>query len=449
MEDGFDSDEPLTDPGLDSDGAGATLGVDSTKATPFDKLPWRKVELPKVTGDAWGLDAEGGLLGLEELDGSEWDRHMASRGGNQAGEEQRDQDFKDQRKRAKKERMALARLERSKNTVEANGGQDGAAVKEEKSSRRTTAGGDSEAEGLEDLEGWDGLATPLLRSLHALSFISPTPVQKATLEAALADRDVVAVAQTGSGKTLAYALPIVHSMLSRPWRSEPHPHAVPVAALVLTPTRELCIQVASHIERLLAPKGKNRSGIPVVAVCGGIAAVKQRSRLDRASELCADLSRGAIVVATPGRLWDLAQTWDELARGIRKVRWLVVDEADRMTEKGRYEEAQKIVDLTRRRPESAQDDWQDEAQDEGRADLQTMVFSATMDAALQRDVKKRARRTETALDRLMDTLDFRDAEPVLIDLSPTKGVVAGLKECKIECLVKEKVPSPSWSRSGG
>ncbi|KAG0152177.1 hypothetical protein CROQUDRAFT_35798 [Cronartium quercuum f. sp. fusiforme G11] len=329
------------------------------------------------------------------------------------------------------------------------------------------------------LPGWSHHQLPsvLKHALHTLSFNTPTPVQDATLPISLASptssstpgRDLVAIAETGSGKTLAYALPILNTLFNL--SSVPPPDIkedLPISALILTPTRELCLQVKAHIDSVLVAmctvtdtatneKPKNRSGVSTVAICGGIAVAKQRKQLERSKRLFESEhgGRGSILVATPGRLWDLIQSWDALANGIRRrLDWLVVDEADKMIEKGHFEEVDKILKLIKRpAPLDGQDgtwkdDWGKEEKVQVKESIRTMVFSATMDKHLQINLKKNWRQTRTQRDKdrsskdpledLLERIDFRDEEPELIDLSPKGRVAGGLKECKIECVLKDK-----------
>jgi ATP-dependent RNA helicase DDX24/MAK5 len=214
---------------------------------------------------------------------------------------------------------------------------------------------------------------------------------------------------------------------------------------------------------------KNRTGIMTVSICGGIAIAKQRKQLERSKKLMepGKGGLGCIVVATPGRLWDMIQSWDEFAEGIKhKLDWLILDEADKMIEKGHFEELEKIMKLTNRpmsrRPQQdpsngQNEEWQDEwgsnpnsADNFVKEKIRTMVFSATMDKNLQINLKKKSlqRKTpavgapappEDPMHDLLEQIDFRDPHPELIDLTPEGRMVGGLKECKIECVLKDKV----------
>ncbi|KAH7887065.1 ATP-dependent RNA helicase [Phlebopus sp. FC_14] len=310
----------------------------------------------------------------------------------------------------------------------------------------------------------------ILQVLHKQTFTTPTPIQSKALPLALSGRDIVGVAETGSGKTLAYGLPIIHHVLSQP---PPPGSKRKLQALVLAPTRELALQVSDHLNTFSRPvdipikeeaeevnlsktKGKDKAptqnarNAPLVSIAvlvGGMSAQKQRRILDRGID---------VLIATPGRLWDVLEenvfAQDEsLAKQIRNLRFLVLDEADRMIEAGHFAEMEKILRLTIRQPTS-------EVTTEGRSDgddqnapprdqLQTFVFSATLSRELQRNLKRRSRtkhdkkgklQPPSTLDELLLRLDFRDAEPEVIDISPQGGVVSTLQESKIECLPADK-----------
>ncbi|KAF8592186.1 DEAD-domain-containing protein [Ramaria rubella] len=321
------------------------------------------------------------------------------------------------------------------------------------------------------------LHAALLHSLHKRGFENPTAIQKRSLDE-LRQRDIVGIAETGSGKTLAYGLPILHRILtslSTPTTTTititPPPASTrrPLQALVLAPTRELALQVSEHLnaclDQLFAAqtppsadgdheKSKHRPPPPVsvAAIVGGMSAQKQRRILSRGVD---------ILVATPGRFWDLCGEDVALSEQLRGLRFLVLDEADRMVEAGHFQELEGILRMTARPPpDMDMDAVEGVSQDppapagvdtevsQGRNDtMQTFVFSATMSKDLQRDLKRNGgrhkatrRKGENAstLDDLLMRLDFRDPDPVIIDLSPEGGRVQGLQESKVECLATDK-----------
>jgi len=174
-----------------------------------------------------------------------------------------------------------------------------------------------------------GLDTRLCKQLKANKFKQPTKVQQEALKYLKTDKDMLISARTGEGKTLSYVLPILQSYLTE--QKEPSDNASPIA-LILAPTRELAIQIESHFNQL----GKE-FGVEAYSIVGGLAIVKQKRVLEK--------KRPAVIVATPGRLWDLMQeTPTPYLKELNKVRFIVVDEGDRMVECGHFRELQNILD---------------------------------------------------------------------------------------------------------
>jgi len=166
-----------------------------------------------------------------------------------------------------------------------------------------------------------GLSDPLLRGILATGYTAPTEIQSQAIPAAVEGRDIIGCAQTGTGKTAAFVLPILDRL-----SHEPTSKKRIVKALILTPTRELALQIETAIQ------GYGRFvDIRSLAVYGG---VKIRGQLNV-------LKRGVdIVVATPGRLMD------HMERGsidLRHIEVLVLDEADRMLDMGFINDVKKIV----------------------------------------------------------------------------------------------------------
>jgi len=183
----------------------------------------------------------------------------------------------------------------------------------------------------------------VIKSLLRRGIESPFPIQQQVLAHALEGHDILAQAPTGSGKTLAFAIPIVE-------RTE-REHGRP-SALVLVPTRELCVQVSEEFEHLL----RDRDHLRVAPVYGGTKLHTQATKAANAH----------IVVATPGRLIDLVQ---RNMIDISQVRTLVLDEADRMLDMGFQPQTDQIVSqLTK--------------------DRHTMFFSATLEGKVGRVASK-------------------------------------------------------------
>ncbi|ERM97717.1 hypothetical protein AMTRI_Chr09g38990 [Amborella trichopoda] len=181
------------------------------------------------------------------------------------------------------------------------------------------------------------LSRPLLRACEALGYQKPTPIQAACIPLALTGRDICGSAITGSGKTAAFGLPVLERLLFRPKR-------VPaIRVLVLTPTRELAVQVHSMIEKLA-----QFTDIRCSLVLGGLSMKVQETALR---------SRPDVVVATPGRMIDHLRNSQSV--GLEDLAVLILDEADRLLELGFSAEIHELVRLCPKR-------------------RQTMLFSATM-----------------------------------------------------------------------
>ena len=188
-----------------------------------------------------------------------------------------------------------------------------------------------------------GLSQPLLDALAHLGYEHPTPIQEQAIPALLEDRDVMGQAQTGTGKTAAFGLPMLEYV---------DPEIPEVQAIVLTPTRELCIQVT----QALRAYGRNRN-IQVVAVFGGAPIRDQASRLNRGAQ---------VVVGTVGRVLDMVGRHHLM---LEDARYVVLDEADEMLDLGFLEDVETIL---------------------GRcpAGRQTALFSATIPKEIRRLAEK-------------------------------------------------------------
>jgi len=178
-----------------------------------------------------------------------------------------------------------------------------------------------------------GLSESTLTALQDVGYESPSPIQEQSIPLMLEGRDMIGQAQTGSGKTAAFGIPIIEYV---------DPELNEVQALILTPTRELCIQVTQAIRTYGA-----RKGVDVVAVFGGAPIRTQQAQLR---------GGGQVVVGTVGRVKDLISR-NSLV--LHDCRFVVLDEADEMLDLGFLEDVEKILSLT---PNSRQ----------------TALFSATM-----------------------------------------------------------------------
>ncbi|CAI0393281.1 unnamed protein product [Linum tenue] len=181
------------------------------------------------------------------------------------------------------------------------------------------------------------LSRPLLRACEALGYVKPTPIQAACIPLALSGRDICGSAITGSGKTAAFALPTLERLLFRPKRVQA------IRVLILTPTRELAVQVHSMIEKLA-----QFTDIRCCLIVGGLSSKVQQAALRTMPD---------IVVATPGRMIDHLR--NSMSVDLDDLAVMILDEADRLLELGFSAEIQELVRLCPKR-------------------RQTMLFSATM-----------------------------------------------------------------------
>lgn len=189
-----------------------------------------------------------------------------------------------------------------------------------------------------------GLSPALLRAVSARAYLAPTAIQAAAIPAVLQGRDVLASAQTGSGKTAAFALPLLQLLHQAPSEKPRR-----VRLLVLVPTRELAAQVGEEIRNL----GQHLpQALKVAIVFGGVSINPQMMNLRGGAD---------IVVATPGRLLDLAEHNAVVLAGVAA---LVLDEADRLLDLGFAEELTRILGLLP-------------------AQRQNLFFSATFPPAVQ------------------------------------------------------------------
>ncbi len=184
-----------------------------------------------------------------------------------------------------------------------------------------------------------GLNPAILKAIEEIGFSTPTPIQEKIIPALLdTPTDLIANAQTGTGKTAAFGLPVIQQIeISNPV----------IQALVLCPTRELCIQITNDLTRY----AKYQPGISIISVYGGASINVQIKNLEKGAH---------IVVATPGRAVDLLS---RRKLKLNHIRWLVLDEADEMLSMGFREDLETIISATPN-------------------DRQTMLFSATISAEI-------------------------------------------------------------------
>ncbi len=238
-----------------------------------------------------------------------------------------------------------------------------------------------------------GLPAPLLRAATDLGFTTPTAIQERAVPALLDGRDVTGIAQTGTGKTAAFGLPMLAAL---------DPAARHVQALVLTPTRELAMQVAAAVTSFAA----HSPGVDVVAVYGGSPYQPQARALQAGAQ---------VVVGTPGRVIDLVE------RGtlrLDQIRFFVLDEADEMLRMGFAEDVETILATAPERKQVA-------------------LFSATMPAPIRRvaaqhlldPVEVAVARTATTVPAVRQTyavVPFRHKTGALVRVLATSSAEAAI-----------------------
>jgi len=297
----------------------------------------------------------------------------------------------------------------------------------------------------------------IIKVLAEKGFKKPTPIQKQTLAPALKEKmDIVGAAETGSGKTLAFGIPIIQGIIEDRKKEalddnvkdteeeevleeaivEPEA-AVNVVddidldfdvadsvmnekvkgdklrAVILTPTRELALQIYKHVSSI----GRS-SEVGVVLVVGGLSVEKQIRLLNR---------RPSVIVATPGRLWDLVQEGHAHLTDMSDVKYLAIDETDRMVEKGHFEELQKLLEMMNTGLSK-------------HGQRQTFIMSATLSLVHKKPshVKKRRQMTsKQKLGELMQMVGVKDRRKI-VDITRKSGTAETLSESILHCATNEK-----------
>ncbi|XP_035864504.1 probable ATP-dependent RNA helicase DDX46 isoform X4 [Sander lucioperca] len=191
-----------------------------------------------------------------------------------------------------------------------------------------------------------GVSMKILGAMRKHGYEKPTPIQAQAIPAIMSGRDLIGIAKTGSGKTIAFLMPMFrHIMDQRPLEESEGP-----ISIIMTPTRELALQITKECKKF-----SKQLGLRVVCVYGGTGI----------SEQIAELKRGAeIIVCTPGRMIDMLGANSGRVTNLRRVTYVVLDEADRMFDMGFEPQVMRIVDNVR-------------------PDRQTVMFSATFPRAME------------------------------------------------------------------
>lgn len=234
------------------------------------------------------------------------------------------------------------------------------------------------------MRSWEESQLPnsLLRLIDQVGYKEPTPIQRASIPIAMQSRDLIGVAVTGSGKTAAFLLPLLVYISELPrldeneWRKNDGPYSI-----VLAPTRELAQQIEIEAKKFTQPLGFN-----VVSIVGGHSLEEQAYSLRDGAE---------IIIATPGRLVDCIE---RRMLVLSQCCYVIMDEADRMIDLGFEEPVNKILDalpVTNEKPDTEEaENPRAMSQHLGGRDRyrQTMMYTATMPAAVERIARKYLRR---------------------------------------------------------
>uniref|UniRef100_A0A182USU1 RNA helicase n=1 Tax=Anopheles merus TaxID=30066 RepID=A0A182USU1_ANOME len=304
-----------------------------------------------------------------------------------------------------------------------------------------------------------GVSEPIVRALADKGFKVPTEIQNKSLPVAIyGRRDLLGAAETGSGKTLAFGIPMLEGIMrlkkgKKPVADESNEHEMtpppedmevteedekvfaeegrklgkssaapedkPLYGLILTPTRELAVQINDHLKAVA-----KYTDINIATVFGGLATVKQERLLRKCPE---------IVIATPGRLWELVKSENHHLSKVADIRYLVIDETDRMLEKGHFEELKELLALIN-------------ANEDAKKLRRNYIFSATltMDHEMPTHIKRHPKKSKKALKltpgqrmaNLIETIGMTD--PKIVDLTQDHGTARTLTESRILCQMEHK-----------
>ncbi|XP_050541922.1 ATP-dependent RNA helicase DDX24 [Daktulosphaira vitifoliae] len=302
------------------------------------------------------------------------------------------------------------------------------------------------------------IRTEILNAIKLKNFIKPTKIQSESIPPAINDyRDILGAAETGSGKTLAFGIPILNGILNAKSQNECESESsdsdessgdvenmpeimeldknglgcVSVVnlpsnninvsnkklwAVILVPTRELAMQVQKHIEDIT-----KFTEINVATIVGGLSSEKQERLLRKGPE---------IVVATPGRLWELIQKDDPHLSQINKIKYFVIDEADRMVETAHFPELHLMLEKINLKRNSKRQNFVFSA-------TLTMVHKAPYRPNIKHKKKKKDLSAEDKLNKLIELIGMKN--PHIVNLTTTNfGITSTVNEMQVFCSVIEK-----------
>ena len=422
----------------------------------LDELVWREVPFPDSFEDAEGF------FGLEEISDVEIARVGDTVAFRQSAAEARDienETTHDQSKQARKKKtLKVSKVDSedewsgfddaSPNLI----GHDNAGNKSKdvRTERPKVAAVDSEDDsdvtGFEALRGlvettgdvsqWQdfGLSQTALSSLQRMDFTIPTLIQRAAIPEILTGHDVIGKAPTGSGKTLAFGIPIMEAIITQKLKRrdeavmKDEQRVLGPTALIISPTRELAHQISKHLESL--SPGNPR--VSLATLTGGLSLHKQQRLIAHAD----------VVIATPGRLWEILNADSNFRNELRRIQFLVLDEADRLLSVGHFKDLGEILSAIE--PNGGNGESGDHDQ-QSQVARQTLIFSATFHRGLQQKLNSKGKRAvndlldkDDAMEYLLQRLKFREERPKFIDVNPDSQMAEKITERILECAALEK-----------
>ncbi|KAK3492510.1 P-loop containing nucleoside triphosphate hydrolase protein [Neurospora hispaniola] len=438
-----------------------------------DALAWKTVDIPEMFDDAEGFFGLEEITGVDIVKDGDVVKFMAAVPKSEAEVEDDGEEFGgfDDEETPKPAENADQEVETSESKAEAAStpAKEKKAPKDQKKARKnektTVEPRDPELETdlftkLEelpepeeeeiDMSEWVplDLSPRMISSIAKLRFSKPTVIQSKAIPEIMAGHDVIGKASTGSGKTLAFGIPVIESWLSAAETTKQNKEERKGAtALILSPTRELAQQIRDHLQALC-------KGLPtapyICSVLGGMAVQKQKRQLQVAD----------IVIATPGRMWEVMSSDNSVLASLRNISFLVLDEADRLLKDGHFKEAEEIFKALDRPPveennedqkmggtdEEGQEEEEEDSEEEEEEEeehvnkRQTLIFSATFNKNLQQKLagKSKFKATSTQdMEYLLQKLNFRET-PKFVDANPVHQMAENLKEGLIMCGDMEK-----------
>ncbi|KAL8764775.1 MAG: hypothetical protein Q9209_007884 [Squamulea sp. 1 TL-2023] len=288
-----------------------------------------------------------------------------------------------------------------------------------------------------DVSAWQPLhlSPQVLASLAKLRFKKPTAIQSSAIPEILRGQNVIGKASTGSGKTLAFGIPILEHYLEHGNRIYDKRHKSiqerkdPPVALIISPTRELAQQLSDHTTKLCS--GVIPVSPRIATIVGDLSIQKQQRTLANAD----------IIIGTPGRLWDHISSSKGLLAWLQRIKFLVLDEADRLLSQGHFKELENILDGLRHcDPNGSQSPPVAQISTNPFQTRQTLIFSATFSPNLNGKLsghRKASRTASDPLEPLLKRLPLSNP-PTIIDASPNSHLPTSLTSYLLCCDALEK-----------